>query len=200
MGHHYKILYIIGGSAIILSLIALFFALQSVGNNLTSQQEYGVFKDLLTIILTIIGAITAVITVTLYQLLTHKVQKDSEEKANKVIKAKIAHFYVTIGYMYWRDYELSRNTAYLEEAIEATQSGIDESKDLDETENEYLLCLLRNNLASYLIERTTKKPEDVRVVEDCIRYVRTKLSKYKEARADFANTIEKANKAFSLNV
>jgi len=169
--------------------------------NATVIDNYSVFVNLLTIMLGILAIAVTGGIFAIYQILSHKFQEEAASKANKAIKANIANLYNSIGYMYWRDYEATKHNAeYLEEAIQATRNGLAQCKDLDEEGNEELFCRLRNNLASYLIYRNPNQEGDKEVVEDCVRYVRSKLSKYPEHQDDCSDTIKEANKKFALNL
>lgn len=171
-------------------------------------KQYDLFRDLLTIILGIATVGISVVGVLVYYIL----RKLLEEKAGSAAKTEMtrssAFLLNYVGYVYWRDYEASKQAQraqyeYLSRAIELTESAYcDYASLLSERENELLICEIKNNLASYLAERQEfpqeRKPEDKKIAQQFASYIYRRLSKFPKRKEEWYKTCHSILKKFNL--
>lgn len=157
------------------------------------------YTSLLQIILAIIAVVLGGGFFGIYKILSYQLQKEAETKAHQTIKARIADLYGVIGYMYWRDYDITKDFQYLEESIEHTRFALEECQEINEKDNELLICRLKNNLASYIIYRKDNKDGDKEIVAECVNYLRSRLTYHLDKQDTWSITIKEAKEKFGID-
>jgi hypothetical protein len=111
-------------------------------------------------IVAITGIIVAIIVTLyagmLYIILSGKIQTLARSEVEKEKYRMGANMLVDIGFVYWGDYQISKNNKFLEHAIRLTERAYsDYGSYLDESDskNELLVCQIKNNLAYYYAKR-----------------------------------------------
>jgi hypothetical protein len=112
------------------------------------------FKEVLTIALTIIALAITIYAFFVYKLLSKTFRDQARSEANETMLTHGAKMLIYIGFVYWENYEITNEDKYLDIAIDVTEDAYnDYAKNLKESEHEYLICKLKNNLAYYYAVR-----------------------------------------------
>lgn len=154
-------------------------------------EEYVIsYKELLGIAGFIVAVITVVIMVygaMLRRILSEALRNEARSEAKKIMLKLGTKTLIDIGYVYWKDYKISKKEEYLKLAISVTEQAYNDfARYLDESENELLICWLKNNLAYYYAMRG--RLEDGVVARQYAEYLHDRLHKYHEPRSEFLDT------------
>lgn len=205
-----------------LYIILLIFLIGSYITTEDSQiaDKYGIFKDILTIILAIAGVAIAALGYVIYLFMLEQAQtsldkwekqvesrmKEWEKQVNSSIKKREEEFldyttsmlFTNIGYIYWMNYGITRDKKQLGDAIGITERAYERLRTLDEKEprNEVLKCEVMNNLGYYLAER--KKPEDREFARECAEFIKKRIGKYPKKRKSWQHTYDHIIRTWGL--
>jgi hypothetical protein len=163
--------------------------------------KYDIFKDILTIVLTVLAVGITVIGYGIYLILSERLKIESASTARlETLKGSI-YMFIHSGFIFWQSYDSlgKKEKQYLEIAIGLTDRALrffnefsdDEAKS---RENDELLCHIKNNLAYYYAER--KRPVDKDLVKEYIKYLCERISRYTEHKEDWLETAEFVNKQY----
>lgn len=155
----------------------------------TIKTEYDLFKDLLTVILTIAGLAIAAGGYLVFQVLSTKIEKQALSAAETKRWRALATFFVHDGFNQWVLYKNTSNKEYLDRAIDATETAYEfyaSRLDQRRRENELIICTIRNNLACYYAER--QLPEDKKIARDYAKYVYERIKKFPRSRTQWEET------------
>jgi hypothetical protein len=153
-------------------------------------KEYELFRDILTIILAILGLAIAMLGYGTYQIILHSAERKlgmwEAEFQNKMdIRYKDfllytnSMIYLNVGYSIWMIYKYDNKREQLEHAIFVTQKAYLSVQKLDEREKRYelLKCEILNNLSYYLAER--KKEGDIELAKQYADFIMEKCKENK---------------------
>ena len=165
------------------------------------EDQYEVFKDLLTVILTIAGIAIGTVGYVIYRHVSERIEsrmsKNAEviesgmrKKSEASLDLGVALTLCLTSYTFWQSYENTKQYFYLEGAIALTETAYERMSYLDvrEPKNESLMCEIMNNLGYYLAER--KKGEDKEFAIVCANYIKDKMGKYPDQRGNWKNTYD----------
>jgi len=160
---------IVGGIFIFgLILGKVFLGVESI------TDEYIIFRDILTLILSIFALAIAVLGVAIYKIISQNLESKTKEKMKEVdinvkksiekeINIVLCNFYIKLSHTYWKLYEPENYKIedkikpsverYLEMAITQSEWAMKYAEQLDEKKFEALICLSKNNLAYHLSMR-----------------------------------------------
>jgi hypothetical protein len=192
--------YLITHYILIISLIAI---LIHVGYNIMGKYEisdgYELFRDILTIILTILGLAIAALGYGIYQFILHSVERKSEKWAIEFqdkmdIRYKSFLLYTTSlidlnsGHSFWLEYEAKKDSTLLNHAILLTKNAYSHVQKLDthKKRHELLKCQILNNLTYYLAERG--KEGDIDLAEQYTKFFMGRIQKYPMLASNWKNT------------
>lgn len=165
--------------------------------------NYTMFVDLLTIILTIIGISVSIGFFGVYKFLAREIQRKALAIAKVQIQMAKATLYIDHGYMYWTDYEVSNSedeikAKYLDQAIAETKKGLEIIQYLNvDTNNliskEEILCYAMNNLSFYYFTQSNYEQENgnKKLAEEYAKYVYDKIIMFPEYREEWTDTYNK---------
>lgn len=165
------------------------------------------------LLLAIFGVFFGGVGVGLYKMLSWQFQKETKETTEKTIKLRNAELYKIIGYNYWATFDMERDkktkidesleaeykknlTVLINQAIEITQNGLDECKELDEKESEKILGDLKNNYAWYVKEMDNPTEEQKRKAMKFVDDLDKIYTKYSVSGNDWIDTIDQVRKEF----
>lgn len=162
-------------------------------------EQYEVFKDLLAIILAIIGVAVGVMGYGIYRYVSERVEGKAMEKVGRAAGDSMdwscAFALCETGYTFWRLYKRTNKDFYLKEAIVLTEMAYKHASSLDERDPKYekMMCDIMNNIGYYYAERARIEKgriEDREFARDCARYIRDKILKYPDQRAIWQETYD----------
>lgn len=203
MQKHIPFHYIVGVILVAVSVYALIYTSEFIQNHpITGSQEYDIFRDLLTMVLTIVGVIISGVFLIIYDVLSKTLQRSVESKAHNEIQREKASLYIRIGYTYWNDFRNRNDPQDLEQAIDITNEAFNIVKKMDEKENEELLCTIKNNLAYYLAlqPKEKRKSGDDKIARDYAKYAYDRISNYPKHKEDWTDTYQFVQNEFPSKV
>ena len=162
---------------------------------LQENLKYDIFKDLITLILSIGGIVIAIAGYFIYLLILEKTkaaaQSAAEEEAHRVSAGVLTH----VGLSYWHDFQRTTDSNDLNEAIDVTELAYSRhTEHLDERKHERLICDVKNNLAYYYAKRGS--PVDRKTAKVFADYVEERSSKYPDAKETWVDTVEFVRKQY----
>lgn len=121
---------------------------------------YDLLKDTIMIILAI-GAILVTLVSVIFKMFADSIKESTVKDTESMIKDNNNNILAMIhalvyGFDFWTNYKATEKIEYLNRAIERTKWAYNEyaSKlDKEKSENEKLICWIKNNWAYYLAER-----------------------------------------------
>jgi len=154
------------------------------------------FNELFGIALAVIAAVITLYVAMVYKLLSKTLRDEARSEAEKVMLKLGAKTLIYIGYVYWEDYVISREETYLKIAIDVTEDAYNDfAKYLEESEYEYLICKLKNNLAYYYAARG--RLEDGAKARQYAEYILDKSPKFDSSfKADIIDTYRYVQRRF----
>ena len=205
--------YIILLYILIIALIAILIlvGLQIIGGYEVSE-GYELFRDILTIILAILGLSIAILGYLIYEFILHsakgkvekwkadfqgdieKVHKDFQDKVEKEHQDfsvySTSMLYLNIGTSIWMEYVFEKNSKKLEYAIDITRKAYMDIQTLDEENKLYerLKCETMNNLGYYLAER--KHDSDREFANQCAEFIKKKIRDYPKSSTNWQDTCD----------
>ena len=135
--------------------------------------KYTVFRDILTLILSISALSVAALGVAIYKIISQSFERQIKARIEKInfqwderiqyeINRVISAFYLELSITYWRQYErdykmgkaLPENKKeFLDLALRTGEKALEKVSKLDEKKFEKLICSVKNNLAYHLAAR-----------------------------------------------
>ena len=164
---------------------------------LPEKQGYDIFKDLVTLILTIGGIVIAIAGYFIYLIISVQTQAAARTAAEEEMQKSSAALMTYIGLSYWYDYRDSgpKNMNYLNQAIDLTQGAYSShAMQLDERKHEKLVCSILNNLAYYYAKRAS--PNDRQKARDYAEYIEKRSSKYPDEAEHWEDTVREVRKVY----
>ena len=171
--------------------------------------------ELLGILLAILGILLGGASVGIYKYLSWKIQNDSVEKTEKVVKQRNAELFLAIGYNYWYQFSIQskRNLSsykehekkdyyahlaeLLAQAMTITRKGIQSCKGLDEKENEEIIGLLKNNYAYFVTELSDPIPDGQKKIANTYAdFIESISANYAEHVEDWEDTVTTVRNRF----
>jgi len=145
--------------------------------------------DVLTIVLAVAGVVIAAVGYLTYRLASERIERRAVAEVRAETLKNKARLLTYIGYVYWVDFECTKDARYIEQAIDLTKGAHDVcARELDEREreNELLIGAIRNNLAYYLAKRG--RPEDRSLSRGYAEYIHSRSQNFPEQREDWEDT------------
>ncbi len=183
------------GIVILALLVGLFigYCVLAPTWSVPSQFKYDILKDTLTIVLAVLAVGIAVISYTIYQILSGKLAAESAIIASSETLKESARAFVEIGFVFWKSYDEMSNeeNQYIEIAITLTEHALFifnriPDREAKNRENDKLLCNIKNNLAYYYAIRN--KPRDCDTAKEYAEYIYEKMSKYGKEKDNWLDT------------
>lgn len=120
--------------------------------------RYDVFKDVLSIVLVVVGLSIALLGAAIYALVSSSLDVRVKEKVEEQTNLTTSKFYMELSYIYWGAYEVNgkfikSKKSDLKLAIEQSQNALKKLKFLDEKKFESYICTAKNNLAYHFAVR-----------------------------------------------
>jgi len=135
--------------------------------------KYTVFRDILTLILSISALSVAALGVAIYKLIYLNFERQMKEKIEKInsqwdekiqceIDRMFSALYLELSITYWRQYErdykmgrvlIPEKKEFLDLALRTGETALEKVNKLDEEKFEKLICSVKNNLAYHLVMR-----------------------------------------------
>lgn len=154
------------------------------------------FRDLLTIILAIAGIGIAAAGGLVYMFIDASVKRTTQDIKKEVMSAvdtarlrSMCLSHLSSGYSWWTSYQRSTASSDLEEAIRETEfaySSYAIHLDEKQSDNQLIICAVRNNLAYYYAER--QRPEDRNLAREYAEYIRKKIPTHPLKRVTWEHT------------
>lgn len=144
----------------LLSVVALYALEMQNSADMDAIKGYDLLKDTFMIILAI-GGISVAFVSMIFKIIVDSIKASTVKDTESMIKDNSNNIQATIhanvyAMAFWSDYKATGKTEYLNRAIERTRVAYNEyaSKlDKEKSENEKLICWIKNNWAYYLAER-----------------------------------------------
>jgi len=176
--------------------------------------NYSIFVNILTITLAILAIAIAGGFFGVYQSLRYKLENEIRDKVKSEMQIEKARFYISHGYMFWIDYQVSDSPPnvkidYLKQAIKETEKGLGLIKDSKQNDvnnyyqKELVKCVGRNNLAYYYYELVQLRAQQAGVLqvdvpegaaelaEEYAKYVYEKILLFPENKGSWTDTYKK---------
>lgn len=172
---------------------------------ITENGKYEILRDIIVILLAVTGIVGYAIYITMSKLIEERIKTYTEELHNRSLAITKMH----VGFSYWKDYEKKKHRdkksklEILKIAISNTKIAYQYSLKLDEEnmDNEYVILLIKNNLAYYLAERKrlgeAKEGDGVFALE-LTQYVYERIYKFPKLRGTYSDTYQFVKKRFKL--
>lgn len=161
-------------------------------------EEYVTFKDLFNITWVVIVAAISLYGYIVYRFLSERIRGQARSEAENEKCKMGAHMLLEVGFIYWADYKISKNNEYLNLAIRITEKAYDDyGSHLDDSENELLICNLKNNLAYYYAARTPIRLEDGVKARQYAKYILNESHEFEVSKRDeMINTYQYVQQRF----
>jgi hypothetical protein len=172
----------------------------------TENGKYEILRDLIGILLAVIGIVGYAIYITMTKLIEKRVKTYTEALHNR----SLAAMKMQVGFSYWIDYKKKKHRdkkskldTLKKNVIFNTKIAYQYSSKLDEEnmDDEYVILLIKNNLAYYLAERKrlgeAEEGDDVFALE-LIQYVYDRIYKFPILRGTYLDTYRFVKKQFKL--
>lgn len=165
--------------------------------------KYEILRDIIAILLAVTGIVGYAIYITMSKLIEERIKTYTEELHARSLATTKMH----VGFSNWNDYEKKKHRdkksklRILKNAIFNTKIAYQYSLKLDgeNRDNEYVILLIKNNLAYYLAERKrlgeAKEGDDVFALE-LIQYVYDRIYKFPTLRGTYLDTYRFVKKQF----
>lgn len=169
-------------------------------SNYEIANQYELFRDILVVVLAIVGVVVAVTCLLVHRAIlaeiekaSHQVSLEFTEKMKKVTWNSRAHTERVVGYLMWTQSVMMKDpkekAKLLNAAIKRTERAyFDFACRLDESvpENELLICNIKNNLAYFYAEK--HDPADKEIAREYANYIYKKSKKHPVFEADWVDT------------
>ena len=181
--------------AVLLVLLVLFFSNLIWGETwrVPPQFKYDVLKDTLTIVLSGVAIVIAIVGYGIYLILSGRLSTESAATARLETLRESIRAFVHIGFVFWESYDKTgeKENHYVEVAIGLTERALLFFNELPDREaqskeNDKLLCKIKNNLAYYYAIR--RKPEDGDIAKEYAEYIHVRMSKCVEEKENWLDT------------
>lgn len=143
-------------------------------------KKYDVFRDLLSILLAIIGMVIVVVGGILYRLLSRGLQEQVKTGVEQETSVVLSHLFTQLSGVYTSEYEpdptKTRKEQYKELAKKMSQTALAYAENLSEKDFENEICSAKNNLAYDLIVR--KREQDGKLARELAEYIYKRAHKY----------------------
>ena len=182
------------------------------------SEGYELFRDILTIVLAVLGLSIAIVGYLIYEFILHsakgkveewaadfqdkieKVHKDFQDKIEKEQKDFSLYsnsmLFLNLGTSIWMEYVDKKNPEKLKYAINVTHRAYLDTQGLDEGNKRYerLKCETMNNLGYYLAER--KQDTDRKLANQCAEFILKKIPYYEESATNWKDTYDFIKKRY----
>lgn len=162
--------------------------------------SYEVYRDVLSVVLTVAGIVIAVVGVGIYLIISRKIEADTRKIAREERHKGSVSVLMNTAYGLWLHYDECRkkNTMkFLVAAFDLTKQASEESVSvLDERDlgNELLICEAKNNLGYYAAKR--RGSGDRALALACADYIEKRIGKFPGKAATWEDTITAIRETF----
>ncbi|MCH7622252.1 MAG: hypothetical protein IH870_10175 [Chloroflexi bacterium] len=138
------------------------YLFRETGSGAVAQADrYDVFKDTITIVLSVAGIIIAVLGVGAFLLLRVFLQRDITNEVNEKFLRSMIWNLINVGYTLWDHHQNTNEQFLLRHAIEVTVDAHEQVKQLDQSQliNQEIEGIVRNNWGYYLAAKAKASRE-----------------------------------------